>query len=147
LVINGLIQGGLVISWNPLTWFDKTEKVINIADKFLDGAMSGIDKLVFTDQEKVEFSQAAGKAYLEHQKVILKENTAKSITRRILAVMVMGTFLLLLVFSVGIYTIDPEWSKFSLQVASTLSTGFTAIIVFYFGYYAIGNLMDKRNGK
>lgn len=132
--------------WNPLKWLSGVGKGIDIADKAVDGIFSGIDKLVFTDEEKADYSKEAAKIYLEHQKTTLGENTAKSITRRKLAVMVMAVFLFLLLFAVAVYKYDSEWSKFSLQTAGTLSTGFTAIIVFYFGYYAIGNLMDKRKG-
>lgn len=133
--------------WNPFSWLSGAGKGVDIADKAVSGLFSGIDKLVFTAEEKADYSNQAAKIYLEHQKVTLGENTAKSITRRILAVMVMGTFLFLLLFSVGIYKFDSGWSKVSLKVAGELSTGFTAIIIFYFGYYAIGNLMDKRNGN
>jgi hypothetical protein len=133
--------------WNPASWFTVGSKGVDMADKVLDGAVSGLDKLFFTDEEKAEFKQNAGKMYLEHQKIILSENTARSITRRILAVMIIGVFLAGLVFAVAIWKYNSAWAAFTLKVAGNLSTGFGAIIVFYYGYYAVGNLMDKRKGK
>lgn len=130
--------------YNPATWFKTSEKAVNMADKVVDGAIAGIDKLFFTEEERAEFSKAAGGQFLKFQEIIFKENTTRSITRRILAVMVMGVFLSFLVFAVAIWGINPEWAKFTLEVSSNLSTGFTAIIICYFGYYSIGSLMDKR---
>lgn len=133
--------------WNPASWLKIGDKGMDIADKVISGAIGGIDALIFTDQEKAEFNQKRANLWLKTQEVLANENTAKSITRRILAVMVMASFLFLLLFAVGIYKFDQGWAKFSLDVAGTLSTGFTAIIIFYFGYYAVGNLIDKRNNK
>lgn len=127
--------------------FSSSKKIASAGEKLIDGAMSGLDKLILTEEEKRDFSVKAGELYLKHQGIIANENTARSITRRILATMIMAIFLLLLVFAVGTWKFYPEWAKFTLSVASNLSTGFTAIIIFYFGYYAVGNILDKKNGK
>lgn len=135
------------MSWNPLDWLGVVKKAGDIGEKVTDGLFSGIDKLILTEEEKKDYSASAAKIYLEHQKVTLGESTVKSITRRRLATMVMGTYLGLLVFAVIVYYINPDYAKFILVVAGLLTTGFTAIIIFYFGYYAIGNLIDKGKGK
>lgn len=128
----------------PFSALSKAVKAIDVADKFVDGAMSGIDKLFYTDEEKADSRKEAAKMYLAHQKLILGENTARSITRRYLAVMIIGVFLSGLIFAVGIWKYSQEWAKFTLEVTGNLATGFGMILVCYFGYYAAGNLMDKR---
>jgi len=115
-----------------------------VAEKVLDGAISGIDKLFYTNEEKADSRKEVAKMYMAHQTLILGENTARSITRRILAIMIIGAFLSGLIFSVGIWKYSPGWAKFTLGVTGHLSTGFGGIIVFYYGYYAVGNIMDKR---
>lgn len=135
----------------PFDLLSTSKKAVDIADKLIDGAVSGLDALVFTEEEKAEHGLKimAQKTkvmdlWLKMQSVTANENTAKSITRRILAVMVITVFLGFLIFAVGVFKFYPDWAKFSLQAAGNLSTGFTAIIIFYYGYYAVGNILAKK---
>ncbi len=133
---------GLVDFFSPVA---RVDKALSIAEKGLDGAISGIDKLIFTEEEKTEAGQKVIDAHLRLMELLAGENTARSITRRLIAVMVTGVFLSLLVFGAGIHHFYPEWAAYVLTCAGSLSDVVLAIAVFYFGPYQIGNAL--RNAK
>ena len=66
------------------------------ADQLVDGAIKGIDALFFTKEEKAQQSIKVADAQVEYLKTTLNENTARSLTRRYLAIAIIGVFLLLL---------------------------------------------------
>lgn len=90
--------------------------------KLLDKAAAAIDASVLTDEEKMQY-------FIEYQKATLPQN----VTRRFLAVMVVGLFLTLILSSVVMYKIDSEYSQFLYDMAKeVLLTPTSVIIGFYF---------------
>ena len=61
------------------------ETVERVAEKAADGLYNGIDKLVYTDEEKAEAFAEARKAYLEFVRIAYDQNSIRSVTRRWLA--------------------------------------------------------------
>ena len=121
-----------------------TETVLNIAEKTTDGVVKGIDALFFTEEEKSRASQKAVETYIELNKTIASENTVRSITRRRLAVMIVGTFLFLLVAGAFIHKLDSEWALHILACAKQLVFLVSSIGILYFGPYQIGKMFDKK---
>ena len=130
-----------------LDWFKTSSKAVDMADKVVDGAIAGIDKLFFTDEEKADMSQKAFELWIELQRAIAGESSIRSITRRILAILIMGSFLLMLLAAAFIWIFNPLWSKFILEVAGNLSNLVLAIGIFYFGYYAVGGVVRSFKAK
>ena len=58
----------------------------------VDGLISGIDKIAYTDEEKAEAHQKGTETILKFWEVISRENTEQSKARRILAKMTFQVF-------------------------------------------------------
>lgn len=65
----------------------------DVAEKAADGIYNGIDKLIYTDEEKAEASQKGFELFLEYQKATLPQNKA----RRQLALLVTALWTTLVV--------------------------------------------------
>ena len=68
------------------------ENATDIAKTLTGGFVAGIDALVFTDEEKAEYSANAGKLYLDFWKTFGTENSEQSKARRELAKMTFKNF-------------------------------------------------------
>lgn len=104
----------------------------DIAGKAAGGIISGIDKVFFTDEEKAEARQKWFSSWIEIQKVLASEGTPTAVSRRILAFMIMGTFLGLIVFGVVIWKFSPEWAGVVFNAVDRLSTLAAAVGATYF---------------
>jgi len=110
---------------------------------------NGIDMLIYTDEEKAEALQAARVTFLEFAKVAYDQNSIRSITRRWLALLVVGPtimFYMLAMISHGIGTFASvisatEYAVFLFEMAKVLTPWAGGILVFYFG----GHLMPRTH--
>jgi hypothetical protein len=138
-------------------WFSilKTDpnKAMDLADKTLGYVASGLDKLHFSAQEKSVAALKGWDNFLTFIKSQQDENSIRSRTRRVIAIMVIGHFLFFLdlaVFSywwVGGGDAGIKAGKYFIELAAKLGTLTLAISVFYFGYYAVSNVVGKMKGK
>jgi len=119
-------------------------------DNAISGAISGIDKLVLTNEEKADALAKVADAQAEFAKSMLNSNTVSSKARRGLAFVIVAVFLLMLISSAILYKYDLEWSQFIFEMAkSELSMLVMMIMGFFFGGYMasthlIGNLKKKK---
>jgi hypothetical protein len=118
-------------------------KVIDTATDLAKSAANGIDVLFFTDEEKEQYRQQAFDKWLTLYDKIANESATRSITRRILAVMILGEFLFFLLLAGLIYPWFPQWTSTLLGLAKQLGNLVLAVAVFYFGPYAIGQYIKK----
>ena len=118
---------------NIFKWFASGSEA---ASKVMEGAVKGIDALVYTDEEKAVARQKLADQWLELQKALGEETTVRSVTRRILAVMVVGCFTVLVMGAAVAYLFDQAYAKFLLELASS-QFGILVLGVagFYFGPY------------
>ena len=123
------------------------------ANKLIDGATSGLDKLVLTDEEELDFRNKAYSLWLKMQEKLGDANSVRAKARRLLAVSVTFTFLFTFLVAV-IHVFVGFWfgvdmTKLIVQI-SKLATSFKlgeltlSVFVFYFGKGIIDNL---RAGK
>jgi len=105
-----------------------------------------LDNAFFTDQERSAAMQKFTETWLSIQDKIAAENSLSSITRRILAYMIMSTFLGLVVFACFVWKWDPAWSAYILQVLEKTQLGTLAVAVgaTYFIYYGY---QQAKGGK
>lgn len=120
-----------------------TPKVVDTALDVITKGVDGIGKWFFTEQEKAEFALKASNLWLKIQEATANENSIRSITRRVLAVSIMSTFLLFLIMAGVAWPFMAEWSVFLLSLAKSLGNLVLAVAVFYFGPYAIGKYIKK----
>lgn len=130
------------------------DKILNIAEKGLDSLSAGADKLFYTEEEKaenainrVEIGQKWAEIHIKLMETLSTENTTRSITRRYLAVMVIGVFLFLVVSSAAAYPYRSDWAIHIFNVAKSLSTLVLTIGIFYFGYYGVKETIKSVKQK
>ena len=125
-------------------FFTSNDKVVDMAGKTVDGVIAGVDKLFFTDEEKSEASQKTIDTYLEFMKLATDENSVRSMTRRVLAVMILGSFLVMLVAAAIMWRFDPQWAGFVLGCAKSIDNLVLAIGIFYFGPYQLTKMFQAK---
>lgn len=129
------------MSWFS-SWFKSGPQA---AEKVLDGAISGIDKIFFTDEEKSEAQQKLGDAWIELQKILTQETSTQAVTRRILSVLVVVPYVLMNVTACIAYPFSPDYAKFLMEVANgQFGWIVLAVVSFYFGPYMLGRMMEKK---
>ncbi|GAG27367.1 unnamed protein product [marine sediment metagenome] len=103
--------------------------------------------LIFTDQEKQQASIKMFEVVLERIRLANSEGSVRSITRRVIAVMFTGVFLLMLVAAAGLYPWFEEWATHIFKCSMVLKNAIIAIIIFYFGSYGLGYILEKKGKK
>lgn len=101
--------------------------------KVVDGAIKGIDALVFTAEEKSQFIQGM-------LKQLYDQFMPRAISRRIIAVMMLGVFDLAFLIAVGFACFGKvEVVNSIIATVKAFQMGWIAvtIIIFYFGYYGV----------
>ena len=109
----------------------------------IESAKRGIDVLIFTEQEKKEMSMKTMELWLKHQAMVADESSIRSITRRYIALCIIGVFLLGLVGGVVVWRFDPLWAERWFEMSNSLKTMAMMVAGFYFGYYAATKIIDK----
>ena len=97
------------------------------------------DALVYTDEEKAEMRKAMTKIHLDHIALTNKENTATSIARRWLAMVITAPFVFLTLGSAllelaGKTDIDAHWQGLAMEDYSSLVM---MVAIFYFGNHMV----------
>ena len=119
-------------------------------DKVGDGIVKGLDMLVLTKEEEIQYKAQAGELWLKTQGVLANENTARTLTRRYISIavmyawlmMVMSTFLLALWETISNGGIVNALQLFT-TVNQVMGTIVLAIVVFYFGPSALGRVIER----
>jgi hypothetical protein len=114
------------------------------AEKVLDAGISGIDKIVYTEEEKADARQKMLDIWMELQKTLGEETSVRGVTRRILAIMFCSSYILLSLGSVAVWKWDKAYADFMWDVAQgTYGTLTLTVAAFYFGPYFIQKLLGK----
>lgn len=113
------------------------ETAVELAADSVRGVGTWIDEQAFTDEEKSKAFFRAAEMQMEFIQKAQDENSIRSITRRIMAWAVMGTFLLFLISGAALYEYNPEYSQFLLRTATESMLGelTLGVSVFYFGVH------------
>lgn len=134
--------------WQLFTGGGKVaETAVETIQTAVHGVIDGVDKLIWTDEERAQASQKITDTWLKAVAATASESSTRSITRRLLAVMVMGSFLLLLLSGAFLFKVDPNWSEYLLRCAGQLSSLVMSISIFYFGYYAVNSVISTVKSK
>ena len=140
---------GIMGIFNGVTSALKTaETGARIVEKSTDGIISGIGKLVFTEQEKSEINMEAAKAIIDMQKAHTVENSEQSKARRYLAMLTFWFHYCFIIGLVVLYRIDPDWCNEALIVLVKIDTSYLMLMVAgaYFVPYQLSKL-GILNGK
>ena len=74
--------------------------------------------------------------------MLVNETTPRSITRRVLAILILGAFLLLILAAGGAYMFNLAWAEWLIKCSGYLKGLAMTVGVFYFGYYAVDNIVQ-----
>lgn len=115
-------------------------------ETIVDGAVAGMDKLVFTNEERAEANDKLNAWYIEYLQATQPQNLA----RRLIAMMVVGLWTATVVFGMIAKTVelflglDDQLSTFIYDVLlNVIMNPFLMIMGFYFLKHAISSYNKK----
>jgi len=123
------------MSWIT-NFFGGAEAATHVIKAAADGVYNGIDKAVYTDEEKSDDKILKLKAYLDFAKQTLDENSIRNVTRRWLAWGVVGWTLfnaqIAIVFAIK-GQVEVVQRIIDVAVAFQIGIAFLAVMSLYFG--------------
>ena len=132
-----------------MSWFTAligAPKVVGMVADTVKSGMTMWDNSKFTAQEQAIMGRDMMKVWLKIQEATASENSIRSVTRRILAWGIIGTFLSWVSFTCGIYRYNPEWATHVKETVVATRFGWMAcsVVIFYFGYYGVKTVLGKK---
>lgn len=104
------------------------------AQELVKGAVLGIDKLVFTKEEKAEASAALGEWWIRY----LAATAPQSLARRLIALVVVLLWALLILLGIALWKVDPAYSAFIFSTLDNIvNAPFLMIMAFYFAAHIV----------
>jgi len=99
------------------------------ADKTVNSISNGLDKLVYTDEEKGDAHRAGVELFIEYQRATQPQNLA----RRLIALILVGLFAALVLLVASVWPFNKEYAKFVFTLLTdVVVTPVGIIIAFYF---------------
>lgn len=126
---------------NILDWFRAGPEAAN---KVLDAGVKGIDALVYTDEEKAEAKRQMVAQWIDLQRTMGEETSVRGVTRRFIAFASFIPYVLLILIACVVYKMDPEFSKFLMEVAEGK---FGWIVLSVVGFYVGPPMIARAMGK
>ncbi len=123
------------------------ETTMETGEKIVDGLMSGLDKVWYTDEEKSDAKQKASETILKFWQCVANENTEQSKARRELAKMTFKVYFFFLLTALVLYGFDKEYAKFALGLAGAITFLVSAIGIIYFGPHQFQKIVKKPEAK
>ena len=113
-------------------------------EKVIDAGISGLDKLIFTEEEKADYNRKLQELHLEFIKIAATESTTQSVSRRMICIPVVYTWLALVVLNVALTVFIPELDATTiLETISYMNTPALASIGFYVGRHLVADFKKK----
>lgn len=113
------------------------------ATKVLDTGIAGIDKIVYTEEEKADARQKLLDTWIELQKTLGGETSVRGVTRRILTFLTVLPYTLLILVAAVMYYYNVEYANFLVNLADgKFGLIVATIVVFYFGPM-VGRILGK----
>jgi hypothetical protein len=114
-------------------------------NKVINDLSKGVDKLAFTKEEKATLNIKLADKLAGYTASTLNESTTRSKTRRVIAYLVIGSFLAMVFTYIVCVFIAPDKAELIKPVITSgvMVTAFIMVLAFFFGgYYA-----EKLNPK
>lgn len=129
------------MSWLS-SWFKSGPEA---AGKVLETGMKGIDMIFYTKEEKAIAQQKLADTWLALQDKLGQETTVRSVTRRVMAILVMAPYVGLILGAAAAYPFHVEYAGFLLDLADG-KFGWLVVAVggFYFGPHMIGRTLSNK---
>jgi hypothetical protein len=111
------------------------------AEKVVDGISNGLDKMVFTDEEKADYTVKGAELHLKLLEITNKESTASSIARRMICIPIVWLWLFMIIVYVVLGTLELPIAAVQ-DAISTLTVPAGMALTFYVGRHALPNKKD-----
>jgi len=127
-------------------------KIVDRGAKLVDASVRGIgrwiDEQQLTEQERAEITTRLVNTQLKFVEQSLTESSARTITRRVLAIMLISVYVLIVVLGALTYWYDPMWADWLLEWMSATSLGniVLAVASFYFGVAVVRDFLRGKRG-
>lgn len=147
--------------WKALTG---SKDIVKTGTEIAKDISSGLDVLVTTEEERIQYNQKAVELYIEFMKTQEDANSIRSRVRRVIACTFTLVYLWFLMLSACLFTLGSGLllagritreqfetfvgtAKYHLQFADRLEWSVLTIIVFYFGPHALQYLKGFFTGR
>jgi len=115
------------------------QQAVELADDSIRGIGRWIDEQQLTDEERVQYRLKRLEMYEKFLARAVEESTARTVTRRVLAVSIIGVYLILLIAGAVLGLADPSIAKWLIEWTSALQFHLLTLGVasFYFGVHLL----------
>ena len=118
--------------------FGSATTIDKVATTAADGIYNGLDKLVYTDEEKADALAAGRQTFLKFIDKAYDQNTIRSITRRWLAFLVVCPAMLIFIASGIAYEFSEPLAIHLFNEFKVIAPWAGGVLIFYFGPHLIG---------
>lgn len=113
-------------------------------DKIVSASINGVDAMFYTDEKKAQHKAKMQELYFKFVEISATESTAQSISRRMICLPVVYTWLILVVLNVALTVFMPELDASAiLESISYMNTPALASIGFYVGRHLVSDFKKK----
>ncbi len=144
-----------------MAWYSKVGKVLGavflghsdkdrtLAEDSVRGVGKWIDELKLTEEERIQYNASLAAEYSKYLESTLSESTARSRSRRGIAIGIMRVELSFLIFSAAIFPYNQPWAEYTFKLATGFPLGILTLSVgsFYFGSHLLRIYKSKENTK
>mgnify|MGYP006928349347 CR=1 FL=1 len=127
------------------SWFTTSEQAVDTGLDLVKKGASGIDMLFFTDEEKSIASSKIMEQVIALHAANSDQNSVRAKVRRILAVGIIGNYLILVNMTAVFGSLGKkDIAEFLFKLANeALGAHVLAVVIFYFGYYGIKSIVNS----
>lgn len=112
--------------------------------KVIDKISSGIDAMVLTEQERIEYNQKRRELFLEQEREVNKQSTPRALTRRYIAVPVVYVTLMSYITVFVLAILEHPSGDHAIKAMEFMSIPFITVVCFYFGDHLISHWKGKQ---
>lgn len=111
-------------------------------DKLVDKISSGVDGAIFSNEERAEI-------FMEYYKLTLNENSIRSKTRRLIAILIISVYLLafILVIALALMKIEEVNNIKDIVNEFRMNDAFMLVCSFFFGSYMLDKFMKQYSKR
>lgn len=119
-------------------------KIVETGCEVAKKGVGMLDEAFYTDQEKATDIITTSQLALDRVKVALSESTVRSVTRRFLSFAIIGQAMFLTNVAAVLYLLGKVTdAKFILDLLKFWAVPLSAVVIFYFGYYGVQQIVKK----
>jgi len=121
------------------------ENATELGKTLTDGIVSGIDALILTDEEKLQYTAKSAELQLKFWETFGKENSDQSKARREIAGMTFKVYFFLILAGVTLYKVDSGYAIYCFKVVESITWLVGMVAAAYLGPHQISKIYTKKS--